>query len=189
MRRARLVPAANRADNSADASGAAAMAEHERCISSGSRFRTVCAVTSVPAADPTSAPLPLPPSASLKFATRATGTRTVVVVSGEIDIDTEQTVQTALRLALARSSDGLDLDLAGVGFFDCSGLNALLRVRRLALAEGKTVAVRALSAEVARLLTLTDTSSLFDCGRPPASTTVTNAWREPSATTHDLMEG
>ncbi len=96
-------------------------------------------------------------------------------------------MQTALRQALARSSDGLDLDLAGVGFCDCSGLNALLRVRRLALADGKTVAVRALSTEVERLFTLTDTSSLFDHGRPPAAA-VTNARRGPSATTHDLME-
>ncbi|MGQ4483457.1 STAS domain-containing protein, partial [Streptomyces sp. SAS_276] len=109
------------------------------------------------------------------------------MVSGEIDIDSEQTVQTALRLALARSSDGLDLDLAGVGFCDCSGLNALLRVRRIALTDGKTVAVRALSAEVDRLFTLTDTSSLFDPGHPLADGVV-NAWRGPSATTHDLME-
>ncbi|MGR3867398.1 ANTAR domain-containing protein [Streptomyces graminifolii] len=163
------------------------MAEHERCVSSGSEVRTVCAVTPVLAADPAPSPLPLPASASLKIATRPAGTRIAVVVSGEIDIDSEQTVQTALRLALARSSDGLDLDLAGVGFCDCSGLNALLRVRRIALADGKTVAVRALSAEVDRLFTLTDTSSLFDPGRPPADGVV-NAWRGPSAATHDLME-
>jgi anti-anti-sigma factor len=163
------------------------MAEHERCVSSGSQVRMVCAVTPVLAADPPSAPLPLPASVSLKIATRPAGTRIAVVVSGEIDIDSEQTVQTALRLALARSSDGLELDLAGVGFCDCSGLNALLRVRRIALADGKTVAVRALSAEVDRLFTLTDTSSLSDPGRPPADEVV-NAWRGPSATTHDLME-
>ena len=36
-------------------------------------------------------------------------------------------MQRALRLALARSSQGVDLDLAEVGFCDCSGLNALLR--------------------------------------------------------------
>ncbi|MEW1643954.1 ANTAR domain-containing protein [Streptomyces sp. NPDC091219] len=163
------------------------MAEHERCVSSGSKVRTVCAVTSAPAPEPPSSPLPLPASASLRIATRPTGTRTVVVVSGEIDIDTEQTVETALRQALARSSAGLDLDLAGVGLCDCSGLNALLRVRRLALADGKTVAVRALSAGVDRLFQLTDTSSLFDPGRRPADP-VADARRGSSATTHDPLE-
>ncbi|MER7922700.1 ANTAR domain-containing protein [Streptomyces sp. NPDC096057] len=163
------------------------MVDHERRVFSGSGVRTVCAVPPVPAAGTPPASLPLPASASLKIATRPAGTRIVVVVTGEIDIDTEQTVQTALRLALARSSDGLDLDLSGVGFCDCSGLNALLRVRLLALADGKTVAVRALSEEVDRVFTLTGTSSLFDPDRPPVDGVV-NVWRGPSATTHDLKE-
>ncbi|MEV6508566.1 ANTAR domain-containing protein [Streptomyces sp. NPDC051642] len=128
-------------------------------------------------------------SASLKIVTRPAGTRTVVVVSGEIDVDTEQAVRRALRLALARSPGGLDLDLAGVGFCDCAGLNVLLSVRRLALADGKTLGVRAASAAVERLFALTDTSSLFSHARgPKAAGGVVNSWREHSPTTHDLME-
>ncbi|MFG2783002.1 ANTAR domain-containing protein [Streptomyces prunicolor] len=119
--------------------------------------------------------------------TRPAGTRTVVAVSGEIDIDTEQTLQHALRLALARSSDGVDLDLSGVGFCDCSGLNVLLRVRRIALSDGKTLGVRALSAWVERLFALTDTSSLFTHPRAPVNGVV-HDWHEHSATAHDLME-
>ncbi|WP_405995890.1 ANTAR domain-containing protein [Streptomyces sp. NBC_00986] len=135
------------------------------------------------AADPPSV------SASLKIVTQPAGTRTVVVVSGEVDIDTEQAVQRALRLALARSPGGLDLDLAGVGFCDCAGLNALLSVRRTALANGKTLGVRAASAGVERLFALTDTSSLFSHAPDPAATdAVVDTWREHSPTTHDLME-
>ncbi|WP_327406752.1 ANTAR domain-containing protein [Streptomyces sp. NBC_01288] len=135
------------------------------------------------AADPPSV------SASLKIVTRPAGTRTVVVVSGEIDVDTEQAVRRALRLALARSSGGLDLDLAGVGFCDCAGLNVLLSVRTTALADGKTLGVRAASAAVARLFALTDTSALFSHTTGPKDADgVVDPRRGHSPTTHDLME-
>ncbi|WP_406460374.1 ANTAR domain-containing protein [Streptomyces sp. NBC_01622] len=111
-----------------------------------------------------------------------------MTVSGEIDIDTEQIMQQALRLALARSPAGVDLDLTGVGFCDCSGLNVLLRVRRLALADGKTLGVRALSPWVERLFALTHTSSLFASTRAPVNG-FAHDWHEHSAAAHDLMEG
>ncbi|MFF6992355.1 ANTAR domain-containing protein [Streptomyces sp. NPDC010273] len=127
------------------------------------------------------------PSTFLEIVTRPAGARTVVVVSGEIDIDTEQTLQRALRLALARSSEGVDLDLTGAGFCDCSGLNVLLRVRRIALTDGKTLRIRAAAPAVERLLTLTDTSSLFTDARTPLDG-VAHDWHPHSPTTHDLTE-
>jgi len=132
-------------------------------------------------------PAAVDPSAFLEIVTRPAGVRTVVAVSGEIDIDTEQTLQRALRLALARSSEGVDLDLTGVGFCDCSGLNVLLRVRRIALTDGKTLRIRAAAPGVEQLLTLTDTSSLFAPARAPVNGLV-HDWHEHSAATHDLME-
>lgn len=126
------------------------------------------------------------PSAFLEIVTRPAGGRTVVAVSGEIDIDTEQTLQRALGLALARSSEGVDLDLAGVGFCDCSGLNVLLRVRRIAVANGKTLAVRSASPGIERLFALTDTSSLFTHACTPVNGVVHHR-HEHSATTHGLM--
>jgi anti-anti-sigma factor len=132
-------------------------------------------------------PAAVDPSAFLEIVTRPAGVRTVVAVSGEIDIDTEQTLQRALRLALARSSEGVDLDLTEVGFCDCSGLNVLLRVRRIALADGKTLAVRAVSPGVERLFALTDTSSLFTHARTPVHGVV-HHWHEHPASTHDPME-
>ncbi|MFD4528280.1 STAS domain-containing protein [Streptomyces sp. NPDC058470] len=155
------------------------MSEHDLSAPPGSGSPAVCATPRVPAA--------VALSALLEIVTHPAGTRTVVTVSGEIDIDTEQTLQHALRLALARSPEGVDLDLAGVGFCDCSGLNVLLRVRRLALADGKTLGVRALSPWVERLFTLTDTSSLFTHARAPVNGVV-NAWHEHSAATHNPVE-
>ncbi|MCX4404105.1 ANTAR domain-containing protein [Streptomyces sp. NBC_01764] len=97
----------------------------------------------------------------LKVAAYPAGERTVVVVAGELDIDTEQALQRALREALARSVHGLDLDFAGVDFCDCSGLNVLLHIRRLARAEAKTVRIQTAGLAVERLLTLTRTGPFF----------------------------
>ena len=97
----------------------------------------------------------------LKVAAYSAGERTVVAVTGELDIDTEQALRHALREALAHSVHGLDLDLAGVDFCDCSGLNVLLHIRRLALAAAKTVRIQTGGVAVERLLTLTRTRSLF----------------------------
>jgi anti-anti-sigma factor len=155
------------------------MSDYDPSAPPGSRGRAVCATPRALAA--------VAPSAFLEITTHPAGTRTVVTVSGEIDIDTEQTLQRALRLALARSTEGVDLDLAGVGFCDCSGLNVLLRVRRIALADGKTLRVRTAGPWVERLFALTDTSSLFPSGAPVNG--VAHDWHERhSATTHDLME-
>jgi anti-anti-sigma factor len=155
------------------------MSEHGSSAPPRSNSRAVCATTRVP--------VTLAPSAFLEIVTHPAGNRTVVAVSGEIDIDTEQTMQHALRLALARSAGGVDLDLTGVGFCDCSGLNVLLRIRRLALADRKTLGVRALSPWVERLFALTDTSSLFAHARAPVNGVV-HDWHEHSAATHNLME-
>ncbi|GAX57981.1 ANTAR domain-containing protein [Streptomyces olivochromogenes] len=97
----------------------------------------------------------------LKVAAYPAGERTVVAVTGELDIDTEQALRHALREALAQSVHGLDLDLAGVDFCDCSGLNVLLHIRRLALVAAKTVRIQTAGIAVERLLTLTRTWPLF----------------------------
>jgi anti-anti-sigma factor len=83
------------------------------------------------------------------------GDRTVVTVRGEIDMDTEEMLEHHLRAALSGSAGGIDLDMSGVGFCDCSGLNVLLRLRRQALVEGRTVVVRAAGVAVHRLLSIT----------------------------------
>lgn len=97
----------------------------------------------------------------LKVATYPASGWTVVVVAGELDIDTEQALRHGLREALAQSVHGLDLDFAGVDFCDCSGLNVLLHIRRLALAEAKTVRIQTAGLAVEHLLALTRTWPLF----------------------------
>ncbi|MGW0333175.1 anti-sigma factor antagonist [Streptomyces sp. NPDC003011] len=89
------------------------------------------------------------------------GDRVAVTVRGELDLQAEQQVRRALRSALAESDQGLELDLSGVEFCDCSTLNVLLGIRQQALGESKSVTLRATSPVVDRVLELTDTRSLF----------------------------
>ncbi|MEU9187486.1 ANTAR domain-containing protein [Streptomyces sp. NPDC048484] len=97
----------------------------------------------------------------MKVETHSADGRTTVTAVGEIDMDTCPELQLSLNKALSESARGVDLELSGVDFCDCSGLNALLLIHRRAASEGKTVVVRSASPAIERLLTLSQTSSLF----------------------------
>ncbi|MFF4963150.1 anti-sigma factor antagonist [Streptomyces sp. NPDC001222] len=94
----------------------------------------------------------------------AIGDRLVVTVSGELDLEYDQLLQQTLSNALDDANAGLELDLAGVDFCDCSALNVLLNVRHRARASAKSLILRATSPAVERLLALTGTLPLFAPG-------------------------
>lgn len=93
------------------------------------------------------------------------GGRVLVTIRGDLGIDAEDTVQAALRDAVGRSTYGVDLDLSGTAFCDCSGLNCFLTARRRALEAGKTLTIRAASPLVQRLLSASGTWPLFTLQR------------------------
>jgi anti-anti-sigma factor len=101
------------------------------------------------------------PQPWLRIETYPADDRVLMVVSGDLDIDTDQMLQHALRDTLVGSVSGVDLDLSGVEFCDCSGLNVLLRMRRRALEDAKTITIRTAGASVERLLDLTHTRPLL----------------------------
>lgn len=100
--------------------------------------------------------------------------RTRAAVSGEIDLDCAPTLRHVLEESLRLAPGGLDVDLRDVEFFDCSGLNVLLRLRALADRLGTRAVVSGMSPAVALVLDVTGTSGLFpapgraDEPRPPA---------------------
>ncbi|MES5821307.1 anti-sigma factor antagonist [Streptomyces sp. RG80] len=100
--------------------------------------------------------------ARLTVCARLDGDRTVVTVSGDLDLAADQRLQRALRSALTDSGKGVDLDLSGVEFCDCSGLNALLAIRQQALDQSKTATIRSISPAAERVFALTGTLSLFE---------------------------
>ncbi|MEU6228383.1 ANTAR domain-containing protein [Streptomyces sp. NPDC047042] len=116
----------------------------------------------------------------LGIETRPEGYATLVVVTGAIDLVTEQALLNGLRQALARSERGIDLDLSGVDFCDCSGLNVLLLVRRRALDEGKIITIRSAGSAVLRLFAITGTLPLF-AGPPEPGEAEATSGRTPDA--------
>ncbi|WP_234532383.1 anti-sigma factor antagonist [Streptomyces shenzhenensis] len=100
-----------------------------------------------------------PPDLTIR--SRDEGKRTVVTVCGDLDLTSEPQLRRALRAALLRSSHGVELDLRGVGFCDCSGLNVLLNARRQALKEGKQITLRQAGPAVERILEITGALALF----------------------------
>ncbi len=89
------------------------------------------------------------------------GDRMTVVVRGELDLEVAPHLEHVLRDALGRSVRGVDLDLSGVEFWDCSALNIMLGLRERALRDGKALLVTSVGPVAERLLTLTGTYSLF----------------------------
>ncbi|MBE8469976.1 STAS domain-containing protein [Streptomyces justiciae] len=89
-----------------------------------------------------------------------------VTIRGELDISAVPALERALREAVARAARGVDLDLSGTAFCDCSGLNALLTARRHALERGRTLTIRSAGPAVRHLLTATGTWPLFTPGEP-----------------------
>ncbi|WP_079161392.1 STAS domain-containing protein [Streptomyces fodineus] len=87
--------------------------------------------------------------------------RVYVTVRGELDLVSGHQLRDQLSDALAASSSGLDLDLSGLSFCDCAGLNVLLELRQRALSRNKTVVIQDASAAIGRLLDLTGARDLF----------------------------
>ncbi|NUP39586.1 MAG: STAS domain-containing protein, partial [Streptomyces sp.] len=92
--------------------------------------------------------------------TEAAG-RTRVAVHGEVDLDCADTLYQVLADCLTSTPRGVDVDLTATAFFDCAGLNALLRARTRARATGAELTVTAVSPAVARVLDLTYCREVF----------------------------
>jgi anti-anti-sigma factor len=96
-----------------------------------------------------------------EIALRPDGDRVVVAVRGDLDLESAEQLEHALRAALSVTVGGVDLDLGEVAFCDCSALNVLLSLRDQGLKQGKTLAIRSAGPVVKRLLALTGTAALF----------------------------
>ena len=93
--------------------------------------------------------------------TRATGTGPVVTVSGEVDVATAPRLRAEIgALALARGQL-LVVDLAGVTFYDSSGISALIAARNLAEEAEAGVALAAVPDRLSRTFGLIGLGGFF----------------------------
>ena len=108
--------------------------------------------------DPPRPPLPAPrrPAEAPDLQVEVLSTVPLVVaVSGEIDIASAPKLREELLSALHRHGARLALDLGGVTFMDCAGVNVLLAARRHALLEGGWVRVAWASRRARNILMIT----------------------------------
>ncbi|KPI30619.1 ANTAR domain protein with unknown sensor [Actinobacteria bacterium OV320] len=140
--------------------GEAVMSEPARGVNTGGG--DACTGTEVNGARPVRrGPAP-------RIGVRPDGDRVVVAIRGELDLDSAEQLAHTLRAALGAAVSGVDLELGGVEFCDCSALNVLIGLHEQSLKQGKTVALRTVGPAVERLLTLTGTRILFDAAGPHA---------------------
>lgn len=93
-----------------------------------------------------------------------TAGRIRAAVSGEIDLVSATTLRHVLEDCLRSAPGALDVDLSGVSFFDCSGLNVLLHIRTRARECAIPLLVTGSPPTVARLLDVAGASDLLTPG-------------------------
>jgi anti-sigma B factor antagonist len=94
-----------------------------------------------------------PGTAELRVTTFA-GPSLVVEIRGEIDACSAPDLRDELLRVIRRYGPRLALDLTGVTFIDCAGINVLLATRRRAGLEDGAVNVIAASRQVRRVISL-----------------------------------
>jgi anti-anti-sigma factor len=82
-------------------------------------------------------------------------------LSGELDLDGTGKLRAALADCFARRSECVVLNLRGLSFCDCAGLNVLLEAKLTADRIGTELCVEGTRRQVARLLALTGADELF----------------------------
>jgi anti-sigma B factor antagonist len=91
---------------------------------------------------------------SVDLTTRECDGHVVVALHGELDIADAAGVAAALAVVIAHEPE-IIIDLAGLGFIDCSGVAALERGQKLARLAGGNLRLAAPQPRVLRMLTLT----------------------------------
>jgi len=89
------------------------------------------------------------------------GAQPVVEICGEVDIQSAPQLREELLGVMRRNGPQLALDLTGVTFLDCAGVNVLLATRRRARLEGGWVRVTRASPRARRTISLLGLQEMF----------------------------
>jgi anti-anti-sigma factor len=89
------------------------------------------------------------------------GVPPVVEICGEIDMQSAPQLRDELLSVLRRHGPQLALDLAGVTFLDCAGVNVLLATRRRARLEDGWIRVTRASSRARRTISLLGLQTAF----------------------------
>jgi anti-sigma B factor antagonist len=108
----------------------------------------------------------------LKVSTWSQGDRTVMAVTGEIDLYTAPRLHGELVAALAgETAVRLVVDMSGVEFCDSTGMNVLLAAHRRAQEQGGDLELAAPRATVRKILQVTGLETVFTVVDDPSEPT------------------
>jgi anti-anti-sigma factor len=91
----------------------------------------------------------------LEVVRQVAGTRTTLVLDGDLDVRSAPLVQQAVAAAMREGASEVVLDLHDVSFVDSSGLGALIACHKRTGRESCRLVLRSPSHRVARLLAVT----------------------------------
>lgn len=104
------------------------------------------------------------PPGSLEVSVDPKPSAAVITLAGELDVATAAAVETTCYDALdAYSCPQAVVDVAGLFFCDCAGLNALLHIHRWALARGGWVRLCRAAPSLRKVLAITGLASTLRC--------------------------
>lgn len=110
---------------------------------------------------------PAPRSVPVAVECEATGPRTVVRISGDLDSVTEQQLEAYVAGRSLAGCRLLEIDLGGVPSIGSVGLSVLLDVRRWVLQRGIELRIRGAQPSVWRVFELTGLDEVFDSATDP----------------------
>lgn len=96
-----------------------------------------------------------------QFAQTAASDRTVVHVSGEVDLAVVEDLTDSVRPHL-QDGRAVELDLADLEFIDSSGMGVLVQLLKEANRQGATLALTRVPAKARRLFEVSGLDSVFD---------------------------
>lgn len=106
----------------------------------------------------------------LELVRQVDGTRTTLVLDGDLDVHSAPLVQQAVAAAVREGTGDVVLDLRGVSFVDSSGLGVLIACHKRAGRESRQLVLRAPSHRVARLLAVTTLDRVLTVEPDPSVT-------------------
>lgn len=104
----------------------------------------------------------------------------VVALCGEVDIQSAPELREELLRVIRRRGPHLVIDLGGVTFMDCAGLNVLLATRRRAQLEGGWVRLVRVPPQARRMISLLHLDQAFELGTLASAARAGYAVRAPT---------
>jgi anti-sigma B factor antagonist len=98
----------------------------------------------------------------LSLSASSTGTQTILLVRGEVDVHSAPVLQSRLAEILDSGQQSVVVDLSGLSFIDSTGLGALVQTRNHAQQAGAVLRLVCNSERMLKLFRITGLDTVFE---------------------------